>query len=251
MTVLCRVWLCSLDSALWRDPITQDRLKSPVLASDGVTYSRAALVVAMGHDPLHRSPVTGEVLRPLAIRNTVVEPFVHADDDADDAHEDEVLLWQEGQEATATAAPGAAQPSPLVLQCTFRLPVQPSPETADVLLRLGLDSVVGRDCSVLAFQMQALPTGASMVLVHPPPPEELWDTCVALAGALHIRATFRNPWCLSGAVVLLADTRDGRLPPRRLGTVESLWLQAVAAGAAARHEQSQGRSRGPPAPPRP
>ena len=207
-----------LHSPCWDDPITHERLTSPVLASDGITYSRDALMAAMAHDPLHRSPVTGEVLRPIAIRNRVVEPFLNADADADaDA---EIELW-----------PPCARACPLVCECTFRLATQPSPEAADVLLRLGLDSVMGRDCSRLAFHVQALPAGAGMVLVHPPAPEELWDTCLALASALHIRGTFRNPWCLAGATITVGATT--------LGTVESLWLRAcVTAGC-------------PPAPPRP
>jgi hypothetical protein len=217
------------DPSCWHDPITHERLVSPVLASDGITYSRAALVAAMTHDPLHRSPVTGEVLRPTALRNRVLEPFLIGNDDDDDddgdGDGDEVLLW-----------PPCVAPSPLVVECTFRLSAQPSPEAAGVLLRLGLDTVVGRDCSRLAFHVQAVPAGASMVLVHPPPPEELWDTCVALASALHIRGTFRNPWCLAGATVVL-----GASP---LGTVETLWLRAGASGAAA-------TAGCPPAPPRP
>lgn len=54
------------------DPITKDELVDPVLASDGHTYSAEVLLHAMAVDPLHRSPMTREVLRPLAFPNPPV-----------------------------------------------------------------------------------------------------------------------------------------------------------------------------------
>lgn len=54
------------------DPITLDVLVQPVLASDGHTYSENSLRAAMAADPWHRSPVTGEVLRPLAYPNCII-----------------------------------------------------------------------------------------------------------------------------------------------------------------------------------
>jgi hypothetical protein len=54
------------------DPITLGDLVAPVLASDGYTYSLDSLEKAMEADCWHRSPVTGEVLRPKVFSNVIV-----------------------------------------------------------------------------------------------------------------------------------------------------------------------------------
>ncbi len=59
-------------NGLLTDPVTLEPFVQPVLASDGHTYSIESLCKAMDADPWHRSPVTGEVLRPKVFSNVVV-----------------------------------------------------------------------------------------------------------------------------------------------------------------------------------
>lgn len=46
------------------DPITDEPLKDPVVASDGYTYNLSTLETWLSKDALRRSPMTREVLRP-------------------------------------------------------------------------------------------------------------------------------------------------------------------------------------------
>ena len=189
------------------DAITRRRLRDPVLASDGETYSLAALQTAMHHDPLHRSPVTGEVLRVTAYRNRVISTLLGERPCGAEA----VALWH----SDAPAVPDT------VVRCMYHLPARPSADAATFFLTVGLDAEVGPDFSGVVVEVWAVRDvgpAALLRLVHPPPPEEFWDTAVELATFVAGPTAFSNPWCFAGASVTVRG--------RAMGTLETLWLQA-------------------------
>ncbi len=64
--------------------ICLDTLADPVLVSDGWTYCRECIVAAMTQSPEKLSPITGEMLRGVAVRNRYAAALLGdaADDDA-------------------------------------------------------------------------------------------------------------------------------------------------------------------------
>jgi hypothetical protein len=211
--------------ALLRDPITHDHLQEPVLASDGHTYSLDALRAAMAGDVLHRSPVTQEVLRRHAYSNVVARQLLadsgSAGGTVDGGTVEQFSLWDDGM-APALASTAAWEGA--VLQTlTVVVPVCMSPLLAAALVKLGMDKL-GAPLSLTVHTHHDGSAG-TQTLMHPPPPEQAWDACVELCTATFGKHAFKNPWCISGAIVGKGGGHD-RSASAPILTVESCWLAA-------------------------
>jgi hypothetical protein len=194
---------------LFLDPITREALQDPVLASDGVTYSFETLVAAMAADPHHRSPVTREVLRPVAFRNPLANTLRGLPPGSGPG---EVVLWP-------SETPRARPPDVFVQ--TVTLPTAPTPALAAALVRVRLDDVHACPGALVAITAEFTVDGTgTRWLMHPPPPEEAWNTCAALAHAVYGRGTFANPWCIAGAEVAVHMTTPVGCTR---ASVESFW----------------------------
>ena len=174
----------------WRnDPISKTELEDPYLASDGITYSRHTLEAAMKADPWHRSPVTGEVLRSLCYRNNLIQQLM--------------IL-----EATPSAQLPRTQlqiydpaSNPLPEnggEITWVLPSLCAPKVAELKMKWRLDEMYATTPLVLTARVLRDATGMDW-LMHPPPPEEMWDDILELARVFNVHKAVPNPWCLTSA----------------------------------------------------
>ncbi len=213
------------EEVLGMDPITREPLQDPVLASDGVTYSCLALLAAMKADPLHRSPVTLEVLRPTGFRNRVAYEWLRAGAapglgpgpgplPASVQAAAEVMLFQPEQ---AWPLHSGVPPAAFSVQVT--LARHPTAEVLGALLAAGIDPGDGGDGgpSLVLTMLASRDGGGVAWLQHPPPPEEAWDVMEHLGRSLVGKTAFGNPWCVSGARVARGA--------HYLGTAEELWLR--------------------------
>lgn len=168
------------------DPITRLGFEEPVLASDGYTYSWAALFRVVSGDPYHRSPVTQEVLRPVVFANTVApgwapgQPRVRT-------------LWHRGD--------GTVPADGTLLQITA--PPTRSTTLAAALLACRLDGVPLT--TPLVFSCTVTLSGGTAWLMHPPPAETVWDAAAALCVALLGKNAVANPWALGTAPLMVGD----------------------------------------------
>jgi len=174
------------------DPISLEALALPVLASDGYTYSLDSITRAARADPWHRSPVTREVLRQTAFPNTLVAQWLRIACPAQP-----VALWDQGTFRIPAEARVVA----------FSLP-QRTP-CVDVALtrarwRLPLDTAVTLTVTVWDTGSRELP-----VAMHPPPAQDAWKDCEALATAFGVHRVASNPAHISSAVMHWDDTRTG------------------------------------------
>jgi len=179
-----------------RDPISLDDFTCPVLASDGYTYNADTLLTSMESDAWHRSPITGEILRPLAFPNRLVSEWVGCIP----VHEP-VCLYDtdacppDGREVTF----GLAQ----VLSCE------------DEITRHGWFLPGGAPISLQVTLRRDGPTRRD-VLMHPPCPDVMRDDFTKLAGLFGIDRMVDNPWCLTTARLTVNGT---------CSSVENWWLQ--------------------------
>lgn len=184
------------------DPITSCELEEPYLASDGITYSRDALLHVMRSDEWHRSPVTREVLRPLAYPNVLV---------AD-------AMGQRLQDPTEPLVLyDSKAPIPINgYQFTSTLPTVPS-SVFETLVHWQLDETDKLTITVTAFRDSA----QTMWLMHPPPPEEMWHDAIALAAAFGLDKLVSNPWCLTTATLSTGCTVEDQWRAARSGTFDA------------------------------
>lgn len=213
---VCARAMAGADAAfleLLQDPITKDVLTAPtVLASDGVTYGLEGLLHAMEADPWHRSPVTREVLRSIAYRNTFVDAFLAAGVKAETPERTPV----QAPVVPAAAASGfgqhalrlfavpentidafdAAVPSAGTV-VTWRLPARLKPDAAMERLRWKLPPG-----TTIAMYVHSDGSG----LMHPPAAVEMQADIVALATAVGIAFVVPNSWCLTTAQVRVPAT---------------------------------------------
>lgn len=178
------------------DPISKEVLEEPYLASDGETYSRTTLLAAMAADPLHRSPVTGEVLRPLAYRNIPVEEFLGGSGRPRD-----LVLYQVRDHALTLAQSHRA----LVFLLPEVLPAD------DIILRRkwGLPD--------MALEVRAAyrrDQAGNKWLLYPPCVQEARADTLQLLVMVGGGGVFANPWCFTGADI---RWRTGSV------TVEDAW----------------------------
>jgi hypothetical protein len=205
------------------DPVTREPLARPVVASDGVTYSLETLLAAMRADPYRRSPVTGEVLRPLAFRDRIAEQVVRLG--AKPPHHQPKAEAEDTAEFEDTAEPNAvvlyddAPPADDAAVHDVQLPERFSAALSAVLERVGLDEV--------GVPIRLRVVTHKRCIMHPPPVEEAWDACLALCDAVLGPGAVLNPWCMGGARV----TAPGLA--RTIATVEDAWRSAWLAAAAA------------------
>jgi hypothetical protein len=209
-----------MDHTLLVDPVTLEPLDCPVLASDGETYSLASLRAAMRADPWHRSPVTYEVLRPLAYHNRVVRRFMAlADAGADAGAEAEGHAEDTGPvalfDAVGTAAPPAA------MRTTWSLPELLSAEDTLLRRRFGLP-----DTALAVHVVMRKDDCGALWAMHPPPPEEMAADMVAFAHMLGLARVVQNPAALTTVTWTAADGAGS-------GTLEAAWMRASARATAA------------------
>ena len=171
------------------DPISCSLLENPYLASDGITYSLETLKLAVQADPWHRSPVTGEVLRNLCFPNTLIMHLM--DSSAGKKREkqassvslfDPLLdsLPENGGEIT-WVLPSLCTPQIAAFKMKWKL------EDKYVDKPLALTARILRDSSGIDW------------LMHPPPPEEIWEDVIEIAKVFNVQRAVPNPWCLSSA----------------------------------------------------
>lgn len=178
------------------DPIFLTKLENPYLASDGITYSKASIQQAMCADPWHRSPVTGEVLRPLCYRNTLIAQLLEEENEED---ESPLRLYD---------SKGKIPENGGII--TWTLPSLCTPRIAALKMKWDLE---GQD--TLTLTAHVLRDAASQDwLMHPPPAEEMWSDCMELAQVFNVHKSVPNPWCITHATFA-----DGT-------TVEDKWLLA-------------------------
>lgn len=169
------------------DPVLLCTLEDPVLASDGYTYSFTALCRAMDADPWHRSPVTGEVLRPDVYSNGIAWELLN--------------VLHSGTED----APGmSGKMSPKSARVIFSRESVP-PNTASKFVYHSPRRFCGNDEVTVTAQWR-LPDEFSIVMfmhdgrvMHPPAAREAHEAVVALAKSLHLNVP--NPECLAGAML--------------------------------------------------
>jgi hypothetical protein len=185
---------------LFTCPITLDVLENPVLASDGETYSEAALVQAMQADPWHRSPVTGEVLRRVAYPNTFVAALLIGQNTNLDCK-----VPTSGVELFA-----ARSLPPDGRLVTWTVPALLSAKDTLVRRKFGLPDEA---FSVTAAIKRDSSTGLDW-LMHPPAYAQARADILDLARLLGVQHSVQNPWCLT-----LAKLDTGK-------TVEDIWTAA-------------------------
>jgi hypothetical protein len=200
------------------DPVTGLVLHQPLLASDGVTYSADTIRAAMAADCLHRSPVTGEVLRRWAFPNVIADNLLALYQQPGAARSRQtpgtVFLWPEAGDADAEGAP-----PPGITVHTITVPSPASVEVMACLWDIGVDltSEAFRGCRIALVSSVMIHGSGAAWLVQPPPPEALWDVATRLCRVLAGRSAFANPWCFSGSRVRVND--------KDIGSVEDLWIQ--------------------------
>ena len=193
-------------TSAWRDdPVTCTELEHPYLASDGVTYSRHSIERAMQMDPWHRSPVTGEVLRPKCFRNSLIRELLDrdlgmgtgtgsgSDDDDDDDDETSIFIY----DAVNTPLPENGG------EISWRLPLLSTVQVATFKMKWYLDDN-DSDSKEVPLQLTVRvmrDAGGMHWLMHPPPPEELWDDMLEVATVFNVHKAVGNPWCLTTAVL--------------------------------------------------
>jgi hypothetical protein len=128
-------------------------------------------------------------------------------------------LWEDGTATASTTGDDGA-----VLQTlTVVVPACMSPLLAAALVKLGMDKL-GTPLSLTVHTHHDGSAG-TQTLMHPPPPEQAWDACVELCTATFGKHAFKNPWCISGAIVGKGGGH-GSSASAPILTVESCWLAA-------------------------
>jgi len=193
------------------DPVSGEVLDEPVLASDGETYSRRSIELAMIADGWKRSPITREVLR------HVVYPNAFAD-----------RVLQHGM-GNSTRSQNEAATTPTCLQIynpsTCTTPASGRNVTWSLPAHLGAaDTMVRRRFGIpdAAFTVTATllrDEAGNDWLMHPPCAAEMRHDILALAKLVGATRMVGNPWCLTWAVFHTGVT------------VEAQWILA-------RHETS-------------
>jgi hypothetical protein len=171
------------------DPISKTKLQDPVLTSDGVTYSKDSILMAMRADEWHRSPVTGEVLRPHAYANTLIKDLLREGNEEDEDADHVTVLWEPCDDAAPLPLNGGV--------ITWTLPELCSSQVAAVKLKWRLDTLPHPLSLTVRVLRDAM--GGEWCM-HPPPAEEMWDDCLQLARAFNVHLSTLNPWCLTTAV---------------------------------------------------
>ena len=171
------------------DPITLDTFVVPVLASDGYTYSLQALCDAINIDPWQRSPITREVLRPLAYPNTLVANLASIE--------------------TVTTAVGIAG------ECTISS-IDTVPDDGRVQIwtlpaRLSIEDTVHRhslhlppEPVLLQARMWRDAAGLDW-LMHPPCTTQHQDTIAIVAKLFGVNKMAVNPWCITTCVFIFKN----------------------------------------------
>lgn len=189
---------------MWRvDPITHTELEDPYLASDGITYSKRSIQTAMQMDAWHRSPITGEVLRPLCYKNTIIAQLLA---NTTNLMESTALALYDDDDDEMPENGG---------RITWTFPKLCTAQMAAFKMKWRLDEE--EHDGEISLSVRVLPDASGLLwLMHPPSTEEMWDDCMELAKLLSIHKLVANPWCLTTATVFI----NGHLH----GSVESQWL---------------------------
>jgi hypothetical protein len=200
------------------DPVTKEVLVHPYLASDGETYSKDTLVQAMAADPWHRSPVTYEVLRPVAYPNLFARALLGGDDGAGDAGDagDRAILFLYDPKMDVARARGD---QPHARTVTWTMPRLLPAEDTLIRRRFHLPDA--------GFQLQAVITRDAAGLdwlMYPPCALDMRDDVLALAKSVGAAKSVQNPWCLSGALVVVVGAEDD--VPTQTRTVEDWWVSS-------------------------
>ena len=192
----------------WRlDPITCTELEDPYLASDGITYSKTSIETAMAMDEWHRSPVTGEVLRPLCYKNVVIaQLLVNSNRRVKDTAHAPLLLY----DCSALPDNGGSIAWTFPKLCTAQM------AAFKMKWKLDADEVSVDDAITITVRVLT-DAGGLLWLMHPPAAEEMWDDCIDVAKLLNMHKMVANPWCLTTAVLRVGDVCT---------TVESQWMKA-------------------------
>lgn len=163
------------------DPITLGDFVAPVLASDGYTYSMDSLKTAMEVDCWHRSPVTGEVLRPKVFSNVIVANHLGIPAastlDVLRLFSDTGELCQRQSEAGGRqwtfSLPRTLQADAAVLRVRFRIPAE-----ARVILKVRV----------------TIDNRGQVCCMHAPCAFNLQDRVLQLLDLFGIRSMFPNPY---------------------------------------------------------
>jgi hypothetical protein len=171
------------------DPITLDTFNTPVLASDGYTYSLQALRNAIETDVWQRSPITREVLRPLVFPNTLVANLL-------------------GIDTITTSVPVASE-------CTVSS-IETVPDDGRVQMwtlptRLSIEDTVHRHALnlppepvLLQARMWRDAAGLDW-LMHPPCTAQHKDAATVVAKLFGVNKVAVNPWCISTCVFIFKN----------------------------------------------
>jgi hypothetical protein len=185
------------DAHPWaRDPITLTCVVDPYLASDGQTYSLHSLMQAMTCDPLHRSPVTGEVLRDVAFFNAFVAALVPTG--AAGPPKPAMRLYDRHACFAQTAAgchDDESAMQELVTTVTVQAPLRMSVAASVQRLRWRLPEQFSVTYHVIGRK-----------LVYPPAFANAVDDVKLLARVLGIDSSVTNPECLTWAMLSTGTT---------------------------------------------
>ena len=177
----------------WKhDPVSGTVLEEPYLASDGITYSKETLLAVVRADPWHRSPVTGEVLRPQCFPNHLIQQLLAS-------------APKHGCSLAPTLCLTLYDPAHTPLpenggEITWRLPSLCTPRLAAFKMKWGLDEACADAPLSLTARVLRDASGLDW-LMHAPPPEELWDDVLELAKVFNVHRAVPNPWCLTTATL--------------------------------------------------
>lgn len=166
------------------DPVTRETLDEPVLASDGETYSRRCLELAMAADGWKRSPVTREVLRTLAYPNVFARRVLGCGSVTEDRTP--VQIYD-----VSTYSPPASGRN-----VTWSLPAHLGAADTMVRRRFGIhDGAFTVTATLLRDE------AGNDWLMHPPCAAEMRHDILALARVVGATRLVSNPWCLTWAVL--------------------------------------------------
>lgn len=179
------------------DPVTGETLEEPVLASDGETYSKRSIELAMAADGWKRSPVTREVLRNIVYANAVAKRVLQHPSDV--VPTKPIQIYDPG----ACAVPASGR------NITWSLPAHLGAADTMVRRRFGLP-----DAAFTVTATLLRDEAGNDWLMHPPCAAEMRHDILALAKLVGAARMVGNPWCLTWAVLNTGIT------------VEAQWISA-------------------------
>ena len=83
-------------------------------------------------------------------------------------------------------------------EITWVLPLLCTPKAAELKIKWKLDDAYVNTPLTLTARVLRDASGMDW-LMHPPPPEELWDDMLELAKVFNVQKAVPNPWCLTSA----------------------------------------------------